>query len=146
MRVSRFEERNGLVCIDRKRMTGAVLFVSVFLVGCSSSDHPMSQMIRLQRDMMQELADVLHRVEDVTDIEPATRHVENLTDQMQRRMAQAGEAGGEIGPRRRGAEEKGEDRRELMHVLHERMLGTYSYCFVAAIVRFGSFRRGDRLF
>ncbi len=54
----------------------------------------MTQMIRMQRDMMQELANVLDRVDDITDIEPATRQVENLTEQMQRRMAQVGKSMG----------------------------------------------------
>jgi hypothetical protein len=44
--------------------------------------------------MMQELADVLHGVDDVTDVEPAIKQIENLSERMQRRMAQVSKSMG----------------------------------------------------
>ena len=63
-----------------------LLFGLIFLIGCSASNHPMTQMIRVQRDIMQDLADVLHRVDDVADLEAATHEIEEMSQEMQRRM------------------------------------------------------------
>ena len=60
----------------------------ISLGGCAATNHPMTKMIRVQRDMMQEFAEVLHGVEDISDLEPATLEIKNLTEQMQHRMAQ----------------------------------------------------------
>jgi hypothetical protein len=49
----------------------------------------------MQQDMMQGLADVLHGVDDVTDVEPAIKQIENLTKKMQRRMVQITKSMGE---------------------------------------------------
>lgn len=88
-----FLERGLSVFINHERMAGLLLCSLVVcslvcLGGCAASNHPMTKMIRVQRDMMQELADVLHRVDDVSDLESATKEIENLTEQMRRSMAQ----------------------------------------------------------
>ena len=74
-----------------KGMAGLLLFGLFLLGGCAASNHPMAKMIRMQGDMMQELADVLGGVDDVSDLEGAIRKVENLTAEMQGRMGQLAE-------------------------------------------------------
>lgn len=91
------EERGLAVRISHKQTVRLVLFSLLFLIGCSASNHPMTQMVRMQQDMMQELADVLHGVDDMTDLEAAIRQIENLTEQMQRRMVQVTKSMGEDG-------------------------------------------------
>jgi len=71
-----------------KGMAGLLLCGLFLLGGCAASNHPMTKMIRMQGDMMQELADVLRGVDDVSDLEAATKQIENLTGQMQGRMGQ----------------------------------------------------------
>ena len=69
-------KKRGLLVCNRtgfKQTAGLLLFSLLFLIGCSASNHPMTQMVRMQQDMMQELADVLHGVDDMTDLEAAIR-------------------------------------------------------------------------
>ncbi|MCP4456209.1 MAG: hypothetical protein GY809_32525 [Planctomycetes bacterium] len=62
---------------------------SLFVLGgCSASNHPMTEMVRMQREIMQDMANVLHDVDDVSDLEPAVQQMEALTQQMRRRLAQ----------------------------------------------------------
>jgi hypothetical protein len=78
-----------VVSIKHKQMTLWGLLAALLLLGgCSASNHPMTQMIRAQREIMQDLADILHGVEDISDLEPAMHQMEDLTEQMKRRMTQ----------------------------------------------------------
>ncbi len=81
-------ERDQVVSIKHKRMALLWLCSLCLMGGCSASNHPMTRMIRTQCEIMQDLADVLHRVEDVSDLEPAMHEMEDLTQQMQRRMTE----------------------------------------------------------
>jgi len=76
------------VLMNHKRMAGLLLCSLFFLGGCAASNHPMTKLIRVQGEMMQELASVLHRVDDASDLESAIKQIEGLTRRMQRRMAQ----------------------------------------------------------
>ena len=65
-------------------------------------------------DRRLELGLLVHEARGVIGLEPARRAGDRARGDARRRrgMAQAGEAGGEIGSRRRGAEQRGEDREE----------------------------------